>query len=169
MTQRDSKDFRIRDARPEELDEVSAVMSDAYGEYAKAFPADLWATYARDIANVRSRLEVSVLIVAEQGGRIAGAVTFYPDGALNGWPEGRSGVRLLAIHPQSRGIGVGRALTEECIRRSRALGLAAVGLHSTEAMSIARKMYQGMGFVREPEYDHRGDRGFVVYAYRLDL
>lgn len=77
--------------------------------------------------------------------------------------------RLLpGVAPGARGRGVGRALTEECIRRARAAGCPAVGLHTTEFMAVARAMYERMGFVRVPALDFRPVPAIHVMAYRLD-
>ena len=168
----ESRNVSIRDARPEELDQVSTVISAAYRQYAASFPAEVWEAYASDIANVRSRLDEAELIVAEHNERIVGSVTFYPDGSRSGaegWPKGWSGIRLLAVDPDSRGLGIGRALTEECIRRSRERGIGTVGLHTTESMSVALSMYERMGFQRVPEFDFRPRPERVVMAFRLDL
>src|SRR5204862_7553902 len=104
--------------------------------------------------------------------RIVGAVTYYPDGSGDshaGWPGRWAVIRLLAVHPDARGRGVGRLLTEECIRRARASGAPAVGLHTTVFMSVARAMYERMGFVRMPELDFWPIPGIHVMAYRLNL
>ena len=85
------------------------------------------------------------------------------------WPATWAGFRLLAVHPDARGRGVGRLLTEECIRRARETGRAAVGLHTTMLMNVARAMYERMGFVRIPEYDFFPIPSFRVMAYRLTL
>jgi len=161
--------FKIRDARAEELDAVAAVMAAAYEQYEPAFPSEGWRAYANDIANVRSRLKEAELIVAVRGGQVAGAVTFYPDGSVQGWPRAWASIRLLAVHPDSRGLGVGRALTQECIRRCRERRIATVGLHTTEAMSVARRMYERMGFKRAPEFDFQPSREVAVMAYRQEL
>ena len=85
MTRPQENRLVIRDARPEELDEVSRILSLAYQEYAPAVPSGAWEPYAQSIADVRSRLEESALIVAaEEEERILGAVTFYPDASLSG-------------------------------------------------------------------------------------
>jgi hypothetical protein len=36
-------------------------------------------------------------------------------------------------------------------------------------MTVARKMYEDIGFVRAPEYDFQPTPGIEVTAYRLDL
>ena len=167
----------VRDARVEELDQVAVLMGDAYQEYRAAFPAEVWEGYLRDIMDVRSRIGFSELIVAEQGrpeggGRLVGAVTFYPDASQSEqqmWPSGWAGLRLLAVHPKARGMGIGRVLMDECLRRSRLLAVPTLGLHTTEMMSVARGMYERMGFVRVPEFDFHPRPQVVIMAYRLDF
>ena len=161
--------IRIRDARPDELDEVAEAMLAAYQEYAAPLGRLRWEAYAKDIVDVRGRLENSELIVADDGKRIAGAVTFYPDGSPGSWPVGWSSIRLVAVHPQDRGLGIGRALTQECIRRSRERGMAAIGLRNPPIMAVARGMYARMGFVPAPELDDPTPRDGAAIAYRLDL
>ena len=83
--------LRVRDALLDELDEVSALLLEAYGEYASSLPQKRWEAYASNIADVRGRLGESELIVAEQNGEIVGAVTLYPDrlqSTVEGWPSG---------------------------------------------------------------------------------
>jgi len=105
-------------------------------------------------------------------GQLVGTVTLYLDAghsSQGGWPNGWAGIRLLAVRPAYRGRGIGRALMQECVRRCRNQGIAAVGLHTTEMMDVARRMYEKMGFVRVPEFDFYPRPGVVVMAYRLDL
>ena len=119
-----------------------------------------------------SRLGVADLIVAEVAGRLSGAVTFYPEASHSEreiWPAGWAGVRLLAVLPDARGLGIGKALMDECLRRCRQLAVPTLGLHTTEPMDVARGMYERMGFARTPEYDFHQNPGLVIMAYRLDL
>ncbi len=163
---------RIRDARVEEFDQVALLIRDAYQEYQASFPPGVWEGYARDIMDVRSRLDTSELIVAEHAGGLVGAVTFYPNASPSAeveWPAGWTGIRLLAVHPDARGMGIARVLMDECLRRSRLLSATALGLHTTELMGIARDMYERMGFVRVAEYDFQAGSEVVVLGYRLDL
>jgi ribosomal protein S18 acetylase RimI-like enzyme len=160
----------IRDARSEELDEVSLLMRDAYLEYRDSFPPERWKSYLENIMDVRGRLSVSELIVAELRGKVVGAVTLYLDGSRSlqeEWPPGWAGIRLLAVHPAFRSQGIGRALMVECICRCQKKHIKTIGLHTASIMNIARKMYEGMGFVRAPEYDFHPRPGTVVMAYCL--
>ena len=172
MSQTNQEPSNVRDAGVEDLDQVSLLIRDAYQEYQANFSPDVWERYAQDIMDVRSRLDTSELIVAENSGRLVGAVTFYPNTSPSdqgGWPAGWTGIRLLAVHPDARGMGIGRVLMDECLRRSRLLSATALGLHTTELMGIARGMYERMGFVRVPEYDFQAGPEVVVMGYRLEL
>ena len=160
----------VRDALPEELDEVSALLGEAYQEYKQSFPSDAWEEYRADILNVRSRLSDSELIVAAMDGKLVGTVTLYSAGSYSEtWPKGWAGVRLLGVLPAYRGRGIARALMGECIRRSRAKGMSVLGLHTGDMMKAAQKMYVGMGFERAPEFDFHPAPDHVVMAYKLKL
>ena len=164
--------MRIRDALPDEMDEAAEVLGTAYGAYAVSMPPELWKGYHADIVDVRSRLSDSDLIVAEHEGRVLGTVTFYPPGDRDGrsaWPEDWAGIRLVAVHPNARGMGVRRALTKVCISRARVLGATSIGLHTSSIMAVAMALYERMGFVRVPEYDFRPSPSIVVETFRLDL
>ncbi|HVL89990.1 MAG TPA: GNAT family N-acetyltransferase [Actinomycetota bacterium] len=167
---------RIRDARNVELDDVSALMVTAYGQYEAELPAHLWEDYRAEIADVRRRMPFSQLIVAEHENALCGAVTFYPDATKSehlGWPEGFTEVRLLSVDPAARGLGIGRLLTDECIRRAKDLGAHTIGLHTSYLMWVARDMYERMGFVRAPEFDFVPEPNelpdLVAIAYRLEI
>jgi ribosomal protein S18 acetylase RimI-like enzyme len=161
----------VRDVRMDELDEAARVMKAAYEEYSALLPPGRWQEYQANIIDVRSRLPVAELIVAEIKGVIVGAVTLFlkPSGTPESWTPGWAGIRLLAVHPDYRGLGIGRALMDECVRRCRAGGIATIGLHTTEMMAVARRMYEKMGFKRAPEFDFHPSPQVVVMAYRLDL
>jgi len=162
----------IRNARPDELDDVSLLLKNAYKQYETIIRPEAWKPYLEDIMDVQSRLSKSELIVAELDHRLAGCVTLYLDGSRSfpeAWPRGWAVVRLLAVHPEYRGKGIGHALMEECVRRCRQAGISSIGLHTTQAMDIARQMYERMGFVRLPESDFHPAPGVTVMAYSLQL
>lgn len=163
----------VRDARPDERDAVRDLTLRAYAEFATVMTPAAWAGLD---AAVRSALESDApadRIVAERGGALVGSVMLYPPavdayGGLAGrvrWPE----VRLLAVAPEARGDGVGRALMNECVRRARAAGATDIGLHTSASMRSAIRIYTRMGFVRAPEHDFQPEGAEVVEGYRLPL
>lgn len=179
---RSSTEIRLRDARPDELDRLSRLLEEVYGEFKPHFPGDLWRAYLGEIVDVRSRRN-SELIVAELTGRLVGTVGFYPEAscsALERWPVGWTSVRTLAVLTDARGQGVGEALTRECLRRAHERGAAAIGLHTNPFMAAANRLYERLGFRRAPEFDidigemFTGRRlppgaSWQAQAFRLDL
>lgn len=162
----------IRDARPEEFDEISRLLRAAYQQYENSIPSEAWKSYLEDIMDVRSRLAIAELIVAELNRWLVGTVTLYLNASHSsqeGWPEGWAGIRLLAVDLGYRGRGIGRALMDECVGRCRERGIATIGLHTAKIMDVARRMYERMGFSRAPEFDFHPAPRAVVMAYRLDL
>ena len=162
----------IRDIRPEEFDTVAQLLRAAYQQYEKFMPADAWQFYLSDIVDVRGRITESELIVADVNGKLAGAVTLYLGGrnrTEGNWPAGWAGARLLAVGPEYRGKGIGRALMDECIRRCRQGGIKTIGLHTAPFMEVAKNMYERMGFQCVPEFDLHPMADVVIIAYKLDV
>ena len=163
----------IRDARPDDRGEVRALTLEAYAEYATVMTPGAWAGLERAVhAALDSQTHVH-RIVAEHDGRVVGSVLLYPPSAdaYGGdahrvpWPE----LRLLAVSAGARGLGVGRLLVEECIQRARADGASAIGLHTSQSMGDAMRLYARAGFERVAEYDFQPEGAELVEAYVLHL
>lgn len=172
MTELTRQAIQIRDARPDELEAISDVIRSAYQQYQKDYPPESWPRWIEMIGDVSGHSKKAEIIVADREGQVVGTVTFYADAALSGqgdWPAGSAAFVRLAVRPGSRGGGIGRALTQECIRRARERGMATIALHTTEWMEVARAMYERMGFVRDESFDFHTRTGIVGMGYRLEL
>jgi ribosomal protein S18 acetylase RimI-like enzyme len=170
-------DLHIRDARPPELAAIAALTRQAYAQYATIMTPAAWAGLETAIEGALAAQNHAALgiarIVAERAGVIVGSVFLYApasnayggEGPRAACPE----VRLLAVAPETRGLGVGEALMRECMRRARESGAREVGLHTSHSMQAAMRMYQRMGFERAPEHDFQPPGAELVEAYRLRL
>jgi GNAT superfamily N-acetyltransferase len=157
----------IRPARDDELDIVASLTVDAYAEYAARMSPDAWSPFAQDIANVRARLHDGQIFVAEREGRIVGAVTVFLQ--WRGAQSDAAGVRLLAVPPDLRGAGIGRALMEYAVKRARGDGKRRVVLTVTPEMEQVRELTERMGFERAHELDHEPAPGIRLEGYALPL
>jgi GNAT superfamily N-acetyltransferase len=106
------------------------------------------------------------IVVAEIAANIVGAVAYIPPHQRKApyfdqaWPV----IRSLVVDPKSRGVGVGRALTQECIKRARRDGSPVIALHTSAIMKVALPMYLRMGF----EWHHDAPAVYgVQYAVYL--
>lgn len=166
--------LRIRNAESDDRGAIVTVTLAAYQEYAALMPAH-WEAYRQNILAALADAPLDAQIVAAEEGRIVGAVLLYPAGGVMARPGGGSitlaspEVRLLAVAPGTRGRGVGAALMDECIRRARASGAAAVTLHTTNIMEAAVRLYGRLGFRRASELDIEPAPGVTVKGYRLGL
>jgi ribosomal protein S18 acetylase RimI-like enzyme len=171
MRLRDRTFIEIRNARPEELAPVAELVLAAYEEFESSLPPEFLVSFTENIDETLRRKETEV-IVAAIGGQIVGTVTLYAGGAPYGadaLPSDWAAMRLLAVHPESRRRGVGRALTLECLRRARERELSTMLLHTLPSMTDAHAMYESLGFLRVAELDADLTDEVRVLAYRLDL
>ena len=163
----------IRDARPDDRERIRAVTLDAYDEYATIMSPGSWSGLSRAVYAALDSTEDMHRVVAEHDGRVVGSVLLYPPSAdaYGGvghrvpWPE----LRLLAVSGDARGLGVGRLLVEECIQRARTDGASAIGLHTSQSMGGAMRLYAKTGFERIRDYDFQPEGAELVEAYVLHL
>jgi ribosomal protein S18 acetylase RimI-like enzyme len=141
-------DATLRDFRAADAAEVDRVALAAFEQF-RAHYTD-WPAMAANVSRMSSLADQSEIVVAEREGRIVGAVAYVGAGRPKAahfdrsWPI----IRLLVVKPQSRGGGVGRALTEECVRRAKRDGAGAIALHTSPIMTVALPLYLRMGFRR---------------------
>ena len=151
--------------------EIPDLVRDAWQQYKRMLSEEAWRFYLAAISASPDPAEAQV-IVAHLEGKLAGTVTLYlkmPASAKEGWPRDWAGMRLLAVHPEYRGHGIGRALVNECISRCRENGPPAIALHTSKEMIVARRIYESAGFRRMPVYDFKPLPDLLILAYRLDL
>ncbi len=163
-----SDDPEIRLARDDELASVGELTLDGYVNDG-LLTRD--AEYAGELVDAAQRSRDAELFVALVGGAIVGTVTFCPPGSplreLS--RDGEAEFRMLAVSPVARGRGVARALVERCVARSRELGLGELVICSMREMTTAHRLYERLGFVRDPTLDWSPVSDVVLLAYRRDL
>jgi ribosomal protein S18 acetylase RimI-like enzyme len=156
----------VRLARPQELAAAGAVVRLAYetdghhGEYLDV------------IADTRDRSRDAEIVVAVEGtGQVLGCVTFVLPGSR--WAElsrpGEAEFRMLGVHPEARRRGAGLALTSWCIERARAAGARRLLLGSLPSMTSAHRIYQGLGFRRQPQLDFSPVPDVALLGFELPL
>lgn len=161
----------IRSLRPEEHREAGEVTALAYREQAE--PASTSPEYLERVADVAGRARHGLVLGAVEEGRVLGTVTVELDGRIPGGhprpplaPD-QAHVRMLGVHPEVQGRGIGRRLMEGVADQARRAGKRRVTLETTEAMVTAQRLYESMGYRRVEDLVF--EDGFRLRAYELTL
>jgi GNAT superfamily N-acetyltransferase len=144
--------------------------------YARVDPGTLQSDYADELRDVAGRAaggaDVLVAVDEQADGAVVGGVTYVP-GPCSPSAEftepDAAGIRMLAVAADAQGRGVGGALTQACIDRARTAGRGQIVLHSTDRMTSAHRLYQRLGFERDPSMDWEGEPGLWLRGFRLRL
>jgi ribosomal protein S18 acetylase RimI-like enzyme len=157
----------VRRAAPHELDAAGQAVYEAYladGTVQPDYCETLLATHDR------SR-DAEITVAVDAVGRVLGCVTFAVPGSR--WAElsaeGEAEFRMLGVHPEAQGRGVGSALVRWCLARTVELGRHRVVLCSGEAMHAAHAVYTRLGFTRRPDLDWSPRPGVNLVGFSIDL
>jgi ribosomal protein S18 acetylase RimI-like enzyme len=176
----------IRDARPDEFDELGDVRVAAYRADGFLSPQSTYAATLRalganglDVVLVAVGAQVaaptgagSTRARAEAGpGRILGTVMLQHGSAAGETiaGPGEAEIRALAVVGDARGAGIGRALLAAAIDRASSAGVLHLVLLTQPGMKAAHHLYDKAGFVRLPERDWSPEPGLILLAYGLVL
>jgi GNAT superfamily N-acetyltransferase len=170
-----TSEILIREARSDEHAALGRMLVSAYASL-PGMPTvdqqpDYYATLA-DVAGRAARPSWTIFVAAGPAGDLFGSIDFIED--MQHYASGggvvtimdAAGVRFLAVNVAHRGKGAGKALTNFCITRARALGKGRLVLHTTRVMTSAWALYEGLGFVRFPEIDFRQGE-LEVFGFQL--
>jgi len=100
--------------------------------------------------------------IAELGGQNVGSVLLVKD------TDDVARLRLLLVEPAARGRGIGKLLTEECVRFARACGYRRITLWTHSVLIAARHIYEQAGF-RLTSSEQRKSFGQDVVSEHWDL
>ena len=153
----------VRPALPPEFSRIGDLTVAAYSRVSEEY-----AVVLRDVA---ARAAVAEVMVAFDGGSVAGTVTFAlaPNDYAQVAAPGDAEFRMLAVDPAAQGRGVGTLLTRWCVSRAREAGARELVLSSAEWMTAAHRIYERLGFVRTPSRDWEPRPGVSLLTYALAL
>lgn len=172
-----SNQHLVRDAAPEEFQEIGKLMVTVYSQLA-GFPSkEEQPNYYQMLANIGKLTEnpgIRLLVAISPEGKIDGAVVYigdmnyYGSGGTATSEKNASGFRLLAVNPKTRGKGIGKLLIQTCINLAKNASQVQLIIHSTKAMHIAWEIYEKIGFERSVDLDFMQGE-LPVFGFRLQL
>lgn len=157
----------LRVFREADASEINRLAIRAFQEYSNSYSD--WPAMAAIYAKMSDLANTAEIVIAEGLGQIIGAVAYVPMHRPKPryfdktWPV----IRSLIVDPDSRGAGVGRALTQECINRAVRDKSSVIALHTSPIMTVALPMYLRMGFAWHHDAPPVYGAPFAVYIKRL--
>ncbi|HYD12960.1 MAG TPA: helix-turn-helix domain-containing GNAT family N-acetyltransferase [Allosphingosinicella sp.] len=135
-----SAPWRIRTFRAGDLPLIASRQAILYEPYGWGRPMEILlgevtTAFLRDFKPGREQCWV-----AERAGMMAGAVLLVDAGNNVGQ------LRLLHVEPWARGLGIGSALVDECVRFAGEAGYERIRLWTHTVLAPARRIYEAAGF-----------------------
>jgi ribosomal protein S18 acetylase RimI-like enzyme len=157
----------LRPVEPKEHEVAGELVVEAYrslGDEGDEF-------YERELRDVSGRIRTGDVIVAEIDGRVVGCVTLsIGETSLSEVDDlDAATIRMLGVSSDVRGRGIGERLVRHCIEQARISGSKRVRLDTRTSMQSAQRLYERLGFRREPDYDWSPAPGIELLAYVLHL
>jgi GNAT superfamily N-acetyltransferase len=141
----------VRDARPEEVEELLPLMR-AYCDFYEASPPDRGLVRMAQV--LISDPDQGAMFIAREGGEAVGFATL--DWKWSSLKAARIGyLQDLFVDPEVRGKGIADALIETCAERCRELGMPALQWLTATDNHRAQRVYDRTGATAEQylEYD----------------
>ncbi|MEU6742222.1 GNAT family N-acetyltransferase [Streptosporangium sandarakinum] len=158
----------VRDVRPEEMESTGELRVAAY-EAQRLL--DVSPGYAATLRTLGADGGPGEVLVAVEEDRLLGTVMFEPrhEGSEVARDPAEGEIRALAVAPDARGRGVGRALVRAVTDLAARRGVRLLLLSTQPSMTAAQRLYLSEGFRRLPERDWRPLPSFTLLAFGLDL
>jgi ribosomal protein S18 acetylase RimI-like enzyme len=130
----------------------------------------------RDTPYARSDFEETAaaathLLVAETDDTVAGVVALLaPDEPSRAIAiEDEAELARLVVSSAARRRGIGRALADRCAELARSEDWPAISLWSRPYQRAGHRLYESLGYQRQPKRDSTDETGFDRLIFRLEL
>jgi ribosomal protein S18 acetylase RimI-like enzyme len=157
----------IRAATDMDAEAIAGLWTEAYfeeGEGGRDTP------YSRSDFE-QTRAAAAHLLVAERDGAVVGVVALLAPGepsravAL----EDEAELGRLVVSSAARRQGIGRTLTIRCAELGQSEGWSAISLWSRPYQRAGHRLYESLGYRRQPERDSTDETGFGRLVFRFEL
>ncbi|MBL7743024.1 MAG: GNAT family N-acetyltransferase [Chitinophagaceae bacterium] len=143
----------------------------AYSKFKNILSPEGWQMMHKFLHNDKMWTQLvnnSAIFVCADNNKLVGMAYLVPRGhPTHIYPADWSYIRMVGVHPEYRGKGIAKRLTQMCVDHARQTNEKIVGLHTSEKMDDARHIYEVIGFRKYKEIDPI--YGMRYWLYRFDL
>ncbi|KAF2159301.1 hypothetical protein M409DRAFT_71085 [Zasmidium cellare ATCC 36951] len=140
----------VQVAKVQTTEDLKAIIS-LFEQYAQSLGIDLsFQDFATEMAQMPGKYAPprgTLLLARSDKGEAIGCVGLRPFAT-----PGHCEMKRLYVHPNGRGLGLGRKLAEAVVAEARELGYEAMLLDTLSTMVSAQALYNSLGFVEVPPY-----------------
>ena len=165
------KEYTYRNATIADQEQLKIIGLNSFGQFKDQLTPDNWEkleAYLISENTYPDLLANSTCFVCEHENKVIGMAYFIARGnPTDVFQEDWSYLRMVGVHKDYSGKGIGRQLIEICIDYARKTGEKAIALHTSEFMDSARHIYESMDFCRVRELPERLGKRYWLYLLEL--
>lgn len=162
---------QYRKARIQDKDALKRLALVAYGTYEHVLAQPDWQDLHSKLTAEEAYthlLEIATCFVAYLEEKIIGVAYLVPRGnPTDIFDADCCYLRMVGVHPDYQGKGIGRQLTRLCIAYATQAGEHTMSLHTSEFMDAARHLYESLGFVRVKNLPPLFGKQYGLYQLKL--
>ncbi|MGC4037396.1 MAG: GNAT family N-acetyltransferase [Chitinophagaceae bacterium] len=164
--------FHYRNATQDDVQSLKALGIASYGQFAPLLTTDNQEKLFNFLNNEngwKELIQLSQSFICTQNDIVIGMAFLIPHGnPTDIYPIEWCYIRMVGVHPEYSGKGIGKTLTRMCIDKAKELNEKIVGLHTSEFMDSARHIYEGLGFTIVKEIPPRYGKKYWLYKLNID-
>jgi len=135
--------INIRPIQANDNPDLALIVRNTLVEFGAANPGTVYFDQTTDSLYELFQTSKAAYFVAEANGKILGGGGIYP---TEGLPSNTCELVKMYLHPEARGIGLGRTLIDKCLEIAKEKGFHQVYLETLEELHLALKIYAKFGF-----------------------
>jgi GNAT superfamily N-acetyltransferase len=159
------EEFIYRHGNTTDLEQIKDLTWHAYSQFRNILSEEnilVWKINMTDEKTYENLFETAASFVCEYESKIIGSAFLIPHGNPFKWFDANCCyIRLVAVHPDFGGKGIGKKLTLMCIDKAKELNEKVIALHTSEFQNAARHIYESLGFEKQKEFTLYGKKYWI--------
>jgi len=164
-------DLTYRKANLSDFDKLKSLGKESYSEFSEVLTNDNWMkmnSFLENDDNLNKLINQSTVYVCEKESDIIGMIYLVPSGnPTELFQKNWSYIRFLGVNTKFRGNGIGKKLTDLCLKYAKETNEKHIALHTSDFMNSARAIYEKKGFKKTEEIEFLGKR-YWIYLFELN-
>lgn len=154
-----------------DLDGIKKLGSHTWSSFKTELTPENWTEMETNLeldSTYSTLLQTAECFLCELNREIIGMAYLVPKGnPTEIYLESWSYIRFVTVHSSHQGKGIGRILTEKCLKFARENGESHVALHTSDMMVPAQKLYHSLGFRQVKALPDKYGRKYFLFLLNL--